>query len=450
MFDFFYQKKKEGGGKEEAEKKKKEKPKKISSLAEEKGTEVPAGIKIYTMPKNYLAKSGGEKEKKVGLAIIAGGGIFFLAAAAGLVYYFLKQKPAAEPAPVSAPPAEEVATTTVSEEPQPAKSEAKEVYQEIVKKAGSFFTYEQFREALDSYFSQRRLEKAEEESGRISQLSKEDKSLLTDLIINFFPKEEDIQAIEEEEAENGATRLKVTTSRQEALEVEMLNENESWKLDSAPLFLDERNNLITIDDWLATVETGTSASATSTPSELPADEDGDGLSDKEEAALGSDPAVADSDGDGYDDYTETVNLYNPAGSGRLENNSNIKKYENFSYNYSLLYPLSWAQSRVGDDDSIILRSGDNHFIQIIAQTNSSGQSIAEWYRQAAGEEAPSETISFSNWTGIQNTEGNTVYFTDKNKKYIFTVAYNVGPNGTSRDYLNIFKMILRTLTLNEE
>ena len=35
------------------------------------------------------------------------------------------------------------------------------------------------------------------------------------------------------------------------------------------------------------------------------DSDGDGLSDREEEALGSDPAVADSDGDGWEDGVES-------------------------------------------------------------------------------------------------------------------------------------------------
>ncbi len=41
------------------------------------------------------------------------------------------------------------------------------------------------------------------------------------------------------------------------------------------------------------------------------DTDGDGLTDAEEARLGSDPANPDTDGDGIDDHTETVNHTNP-------------------------------------------------------------------------------------------------------------------------------------------
>jgi thiol-disulfide isomerase/thioredoxin len=51
------------------------------------------------------------------------------------------------------------------------------------------------------------------------------------------------------------------------------------------------------------------------------DTDGDGLTDLEEADLGTDPAVADSDGDGFDDYEESLSgdpldcMFVPEGDG---------------------------------------------------------------------------------------------------------------------------------------
>jgi hypothetical protein len=46
------------------------------------------------------------------------------------------------------------------------------------------------------------------------------------------------------------------------------------------------------------------------------DSDGDGLGDRLELALGTNPQKKDSDGDGYDDKVEIVNSYNPNGPGR--------------------------------------------------------------------------------------------------------------------------------------
>ena len=46
------------------------------------------------------------------------------------------------------------------------------------------------------------------------------------------------------------------------------------------------------------------------------DTDGDGLSDAEEASLGTDPTLPDSDGDGYSDYDEVTSVDSgPADTG---------------------------------------------------------------------------------------------------------------------------------------
>ena len=47
------------------------------------------------------------------------------------------------------------------------------------------------------------------------------------------------------------------------------------------------------------------------------DSDLDGLGDKLEEALGTDPLDTDTDDDGFDDRTEVMNGYNPNGSGKL-------------------------------------------------------------------------------------------------------------------------------------
>ena len=78
-------------------------------------------------------------------------------------------------------------------------------------------------------------------------------------------------------------------------------------------WIGEYNGMAVLDNLLYTIFTDLSQTGNSdifldrTANPAP-DSDGDGLSDTEEAAIGSDPADADSDNDGVDDYTE-VFLY---------------------------------------------------------------------------------------------------------------------------------------------
>lgn len=55
------------------------------------------------------------------------------------------------------------------------------------------------------------------------------------------------------------------------------------------------------------------------------DTDQDGLDDKMEEAIGTDPTKADSDGDGFDDKTEVKNGYNPKGEGRMQVNADLQE-----------------------------------------------------------------------------------------------------------------------------
>ncbi len=47
------------------------------------------------------------------------------------------------------------------------------------------------------------------------------------------------------------------------------------------------------------------------------DSDGDGLTDRLEEGLGTDPFNPDTDGDGFSDYEEVINGYNPLAPGKI-------------------------------------------------------------------------------------------------------------------------------------
>lgn len=180
------------------------------------------------------------------------------------------------------------------------------------------------------------------------------------------------------------------------------------------------------------------------------DSDRDGLTDAEEILLKTSTSTPDTDGDLYLDGVELLNLYDPAGPGRLASSTEMTLYENKTFNYSVLYPGAWQMSVNGGDDSIMFKTADNQLFQIIVQPNPAGQSLDQWYLEQLNEVAinDADRLSGPNWQGIKNLDGLTLYLTDLNQKYIFTLAYNPGENNIL-DYINLFKMMIKSFILLE-
>ena len=178
------------------------------------------------------------------------------------------------------------------------------------------------------------------------------------------------------------------------------------------------------------------------------DSDGDGLSDEEEYLLGSNYLQADSDGDGYEDLSEVLSLYNPIGSNKLIDNINIDKFENNSFNYSLLYPKAWDTSVLNDESSVVFSINDNSFIQVLVEKNEGQQNIGSWYGSRFFSFINSEDIIINNdWNGLYSEDGSAFYLTDKNLKNIYTILYNF-PENQPQSYINIFKMMVNSFKLN--
>lgn len=80
------------------------------------------------------------------------------------------------------------------------------------------------------------------------------------------------------------------------------------------------------------------------------DTDNDGLTDEEEAKLGTDPNKADTDGDGYSDKTEVDTGHDPLKPAEKPTQEEVKKeeiadwktYKNDAYGYQIDYPASWS------------------------------------------------------------------------------------------------------------
>lgn len=179
-----------------------------------------------------------------------------------------------------------------------------------------------------------------------------------------------------------------------------------------------------------------------------ADQDGDGLSDLEEALLGTNETITDTDNDGYNDLTELLNFYNPAGDGKLSANPLMREYKNKTYKYSLLYPTAWEAGAIGGDDSVIFRSPDNQFIQAIVQPNLKKQTIDEWFGEQFNTSTISEErkIAGQNWQAVTSEDGMVVYITDRTLKNIYTLTYTTGESD-KLEYINIFKAMVKNLEI---
>jgi hypothetical protein len=174
------------------------------------------------------------------------------------------------------------------------------------------------------------------------------------------------------------------------------------------------------------------------------DSDSDGLSDDEEILLGTDFSSPDSDKDGYGDLTEILNLYNPAGDGRLSANKNISKYQNNIYDYSVLYPTIWDKSVLSDESSAIFAINENSFVQIIVEKNETGVDIKNWYASRFFNLAESfNMIEKNGWEGVYSNDGLALYLTDAQKSNIYTILYGA-PETRPLVYINIFKMMINS------
>lgn len=185
------------------------------------------------------------------------------------------------------------------------------------------------------------------------------------------------------------------------------------------------------------------------------DTDNDGLTDVEEAIIGSNSAVADSDGDGYGDLAELNNFYDPTGPGKLEASSRWQKYQNTTYGYSLLRPAIFTEKSLGGDYSISFVAPENQFFQLEVQPNTARSPITDWYREQFGESADSirllelkDANGMTVWLGIKSEDGLTVYFTDIKLSNIYTISYNVGLEEVS-NYPNLFDIFIKSLALTK-
>lgn len=194
---------------------------------------------------------------------------------------------------------------------------------------------------------------------------------------------------------------------------------------------------------------GADASTTVEVLTIGLDSDKDGLTDQEEMILSTSNEKIDSDVDGYDDRAELLNLYNPAGAGKLSINPNIKQYVNNTYGFNLLYPYSWNQANLDGDNSVVFKADNGHFFQVIIMPNNNNEHIEEWYKtQFWNGTEKYEIISLGDLRAVKSENGLMVYLTDKNQKNIFAFTYNLGL-GKIMEYKNLFEVMIKSFEIKQ-
>jgi len=177
------------------------------------------------------------------------------------------------------------------------------------------------------------------------------------------------------------------------------------------------------------------------------DTDTDGLSDIEEALLGSDPIKMDTDGDGYSDFQELDKMYDPIGKGSLSSNKAITSYSNPTHNYSFIYPLAWTASNFDKDDSIIFKIDGLQFVQITVQPNTDNQVIEDWYKKQFGVDVIDESQRVTDkkdWSGVVSKDGLNYFLTKEGVDGIYVLSYNLGISN-ALNYKKLFEMMVNSL-----
>ncbi len=190
-------------------------------------------------------------------------------------------------------------------------------------------------------------------------------------------------------------------------------------------------------------------SAAPTPS---ADTDRDGLTDDEEAALGSDKDSQDSDGDGFGDLVELQRGYDPAGPGKLISNSKIKLSNQKSF--TMVFPSAWTEKNTGGDYLMMWQAPDNQMVQVNTEKLTDPTTIVDWYKtRFSVSEIPADRIITKkdeggtvNWSGIKSGDGLVIYFLNSKNGELYTLSYNPGLDSVIR-YPNLFQAMVDSLTL---
>lgn len=415
------------------------------------------GQYVYTMPSAFRFGPKTNTTSKMGL-LIMGLGIILLIGLVYVGFLIITKKPvfnfnstpvdngevisATSNPPVNTSPA--VATTS---EVVIDLSDPEQAYLQLRLKLDQALTLEDYFNIFIAGASQGKAQELMEQTMGLDQLSESQKSSTLSISKSMLIPLEPTDHITKEINGDQATLTITKADSGRVGVVTMLLEEGQWRLDDEH-WQDEGSEVSTTPETVGPEATETSMVTTTEELlieelALDSDLDQDGLTDKEEALLGTKSDIVDSDSDGYDDLGEIKSGYDPASRAKLVDNRNLKIVQQGPW--SVLVPTMWTQ-QLGRDNSAIFRADDGQFIQLTIMDKVAGQGLASWYQQAFNvEQIPEITVKGSNEVGL-SPDGLTYYITRPEFNYLIALTYNPEVNHLL-SYNNIFHLMIDNLTI---
>ncbi len=404
------------------------------------GKSVMENADIYYMPENFQKnnKVAGRNINISGIVILILGILFLVILGAALYMYLVKPdflsglfggSPAAVVETVTPTETTQVNTSLTETAPARPTGAPKDTYLVFRSELELADTVEKYVAVFARYGTKAKIDQLTAQKANLESIGGQG-DILNALRGNPVPALDGTEDIREEITDTRAVLTVSKTNRRSTGSVTVLAEDGQWKISD--------------EIWS---ESAGEENSNGQPVSA-ADDDSDGLTNSEEALLGTNAKASDSDQDGYNDLEELNNGYNPAGAGKIAANASLGTYLNTTFNVSLLYPVEWDRTIASTDDSVLFTASNRQFVQMLVQPNSNQDDIIDWYRSTFNVQTVpnSQMVINETWDGVKTPDGMTVYLTNKDKTYIFVVTYNLG-SSKILEYKSIFDLAVRSLKL---
>ena len=201
-----------------------------------------------------------------------------------------------------------------------------------------------------------------------------------------------------------------------------------------------------------------------TPGDDELDDDADGLTNAEEAELGTDPLDPDSDNDGYKDGQEVFGGYNPLGTGRIEgweedslNDIVYTPYLDSIFNYTIERPVDWVE--IYDTNTEPLMYTEIKFLPdatsaeyIEVRVATAEAEVTDYFADLLPAPYNWEPYTFNDMPSYRDTDRLRIMMyvadpLDQSKVHIYQFSY-VDSQISGAAYMAIYQNMLNTFSLN--